>query len=114
MFTVKRIILGLLVLFFLSSLTRNFFEYRRNVAFYESYKEDYLAEKQRNTELKTKLVKSQDPYELEQTIRNDLNMVKGDEVAILLPEPSPTPVVVVPTKTPPYKEWFRVFFQQEL
>ena len=110
MFTVKRIILGLLVLFFLSSLTRNFFEYRRNLEFYESYKEDYLAEKQRNTELKTKLVKSKDPYEIEQTIRNQLNMVKDEEVAILLPEPSPTPILVSPTPVPPYKQWVDVLF----
>lgn len=112
MLTLKRIILGFLVLFFLFSLSRNFFEFQRNLGFYEEYKQEYEAAKQRNNQLQTELVKAKDPYMVEQTIRNELNMLKADEVAVLIPEPSPTPTVITPTPQPSYQQWWDRFFEQ--
>lgn len=110
MFTLKRIILGFLILFFLSSLTRNFFEYRRNLAFYEQYKKNYEEAKKRNNELKSQLVKNNDPYQVEKTIRDKLNLSKDNEVAVLLPEPSPTPTILTPTPVPNHLQWFDAIF----
>lgn len=110
MFTLKRIILGFLILFFLSSLTRNFFEYRRNVEFYQGYKKNYEDIKKRNTELKTELVKNNDPYQVEKTIRDKLNLAKQNEVAVLLQEPTPTPTVISPTPIPNHIQWYNTFF----
>lgn len=112
MFTAKRIILLFLALFFLSSLTRNLFEYKRNLQFYNDTKEEYEKERAKNTALKTELVKNNDPVQLEQTIRNKLNLLKKDEVAVLLPEPTATPTVITPTQMPAYKQWEHVFFQK--
>ncbi len=109
MFTIKRIILGFLILFFLSSLTRNFFEYRKNLEFYNEYKEDYEEIKQRNNELKSQLVKNNDPYQVEKTIRDKLNLGKQKEVAVLLEEPTPTPTVITPTPEPNYIQWVNAF-----
>lgn len=111
MFTAKRIILFLLALFFLSSLTRNLFEYRRNLQFYQDYKQDYEKEKKKNTALKTELVKNNDPSQVEKTIRNKLNLLKKDEVAVLLPSPTPIPTIITPTPQAPYEQWRQLFFQ---
>jgi cell division protein FtsB len=110
MITVKRIILGFLIVFFLSSLTRNFFEYRKNLEFYDGYKNNYEEAKRRNNELKSQLVKNNDPYQVEKTIRNKLNLAKQNEVAVLLPEPSPTPIIITPTPVPNHVQWYEVFF----
>lgn len=110
MFTIKRIILGFLILFFLSSLTRNFFEYRRNLEFYEGYQENYEEVKKRNNELKSQLVKNNDPYQVEKTIRDKLNLAKDDEIAVLLQDPTPTPTVISPTPVPNHMQWFNTFF----
>ncbi len=112
MFTIKRLILGLLVIFFLFSLTRNFFEYRRNLEFYEEYRTEYDAAVQRNNELQSELVKAKDPSMVEKTIRNELHMLKDNEVAILIAEPTPTPIVLTPTPPPPHQQWIDLFFTQ--
>ena len=111
MFTAKRVILLFLALFFLSSLTRNLFEYHRNLQFYNDTKADFEKEKAKNNALKSELVKNNDPVQIEQTIRNKLNLLKKDEVAVLLPEPTATPVVITPTTQPAYKQWQHLFFQ---
>ena len=107
---VRKIFVFLLLLFFFSSLTKNFLDYRNKVSFYESYLKDYEKEKKRNVELKTELLKKSDPNEIEKTIRNKLNLLKPDEVAIILKQPSPTPVVITPTPLPNYLQWWEVFF----
>jgi hypothetical protein len=111
MFSAKNIILGFLMLFFLSSLTRNLFEYRRNLQFYNDTRADFEKEQKKNNALKSELVKNNDPVQLEQTIRNKLNLLKKDEVAVLLPEPTATPVIISPTPIPAYKQWQHLFFQ---
>jgi len=56
-------------------------------------------------------VKTNDSFELEKIIRNKLNMVKPDEVMVVLPNPTPQPKVTAPTATPNYRQWWDVFFQ---
>ena len=106
----RRIIIGIIILFLLFSLTKNLFDYQRSSQFYESYKKDYEAASKRNLELKTRILKSKDPNELERTIRNRLNLTKDDEIAIMVPEPTSVPTTPTPTPVPPYREWWDTFF----
>ena len=107
---VRKVVLFLIVLFFFSSLTKNLLDYWKKLSFYEDYRREYENEKKRNIELKTQLLKKSDTNEIEKTIRNKLNLLKPDEVAIILRQPSPTPVVITPTPLPNYLQWWKVFF----
>lgn len=108
---VKRLFFSLLFLFLVSSLTKNFFDYRKNHNFYQSYKSEFEKEQQRNTELKTKILKSSDPNEMEKIIRNKLNLLKPGEITVILPEPTPTPVIITPTPLTPHQQWYNTFFK---
>lgn len=107
----KHIIIGFLVIFFSFSLTKNLFEYRRNLEFYESYKEEYKKVKEQNNKLQAKLVKMNDFYEMEKKIRNNLNLLKWSETAVIIPKPSPTPTVITPTPQPNYEQWVDTFLE---
>ncbi|MBI4225634.1 septum formation initiator family protein [Candidatus Roizmanbacteria bacterium] len=107
---VKKAVFALLLFFFFSSLTKNLLDYGKKVAFYEDFKKNYEKEKKRNIEFKTQLLKKSDPNEIEKTIRNKLNLLKPDEVAIILKQPSPTPAIITPTPLPNYLQWWEVFF----
>ncbi|MDA1316628.1 MAG: septum formation initiator family protein [bacterium] len=106
----KRIFLYLLAIFFISSLTKTIFEYRKNVQFYYNFTEEYAKEKKRNTELRTQLVKTQDIAEFEKTARNKLNLHKKDEYVMVLPQPTPTVITPTPTVAPNYAQWIELFF----
>lgn len=102
----KNIILGLLIIFFMFSLTKNYFEYKHNLNFYNSYKSEYLKLKEKNNILKAQLVKTNDLYYIEERIREKLNLVKLNEEAIMLPQQSPTPIIFTPTPEPNYIIWY--------
>jgi len=106
----RKIVFFLLLLFFFSSLAKNLLDYRNKVSFYQGYREDHEKEKKRNIELKTQLLKKSDVNEIEETIRNKLNLLKPGEVAIILKQPTPTPVIITPTPLPNYLQWWEVFF----
>lgn len=107
----KKIIGIVFVIFLLSSLVRNIFNYTSKNQFFQDYKNDYEKENKKNIELKTEIVKKQSVSEVEKTIRNDLNMVKENEVAIILPVPTLTIITPTPTPAPNYIQWWRVFFK---
>jgi cell division protein FtsL len=109
--SIRRFFLILLILFLLSSLTRNFFEYQKNISFYEDFKEEYEEAKQDNTNLKTQIIKNSDPNQVEKVIRNKLNLLKENEVAIIIAQPTPTPVSITPTPQPVYQQWITLFFR---
>jgi cell division protein FtsB len=106
----RKIIFILLVLFFLFSLTKNFFNYQRNLDFYNNYKDDYEKEKKQNVTLKTQILKKSDLYEIEKVIRNKLNLSRPNEVPIIVPPTTPTPMLISPTPAPPYQQWLSLFF----
>lgn len=111
MLPLKRVIVLLIAAFFIMSLTKNILEYKKNLAFYEDYKNEYLNEKKHNEELKTEYVKTQDSYEFEKTVRNKLNLHKKNEVILIVPEPTPTTVISTPSPLPNYQQWIDVFFK---
>ncbi len=106
---VRMLLLYGLVVFFILSLTKNIVEYQKNLSFYSNYKAEYTAEKKRNTELKTQLVKAQDINEFEKIVRNKLNLHKKDETIMVIPNPTPTILAPTPTTPPPYRQWLDVF-----
>lgn len=106
----KRILYTIIVLFLFFSLTKNLFDYGNSVQFYESYKKDYEEQKKKNLTIKTNILKSKDPNELERTIRNKLNLTKEGEVAIIVPEPTVVPTTPTPLPLPNYQRWWNVFF----
>lgn len=109
--TFKNIAGIFLVLFLLFSLLKNIFNYRDKIKFYEDYKGDYESEQKKNIELKTEIVRKKSTAEVEKTIRNDLNLLKPDEIAIIIPSPTPRPVSITPTPAANYIQWWNLFFK---
>ena len=107
----RRFFLIIIILFLFFSLSKNIFDYHKTVSFYESYKNDYEKEKKSNIALKTAILKNNDPNEIEKTIRNRLNLLKKDEVAVIIPQPTPAPVVYKAPALPVYQQWFLTFFR---
>ncbi|QQS44362.1 septum formation initiator family protein [Candidatus Roizmanbacteria bacterium] len=106
---IKRLLLYLLILFFITSLTRSLIDYGKNQQFYQDYKNEYENEKKRNVELKTQLVKSQDINEFEKIVRDKLNLHKSNEYILVIPNPTPTVLTPTPTPVPNYQQWIDVF-----
>ena len=107
----RKIVFSLFIIFLFTSLTRSYFEYQKNIKFYKSYQESYEKEKKKNITLKTEVLKQGDKYEIEKTIRNKLNLLKENEVALIIPEPSPTPTPIITPIIPVYGQWWNVFFK---
>ena len=108
----RKILLFTVVLFLFFSLSKNILDYRKTLSFYDSFKKDYEKEKKTNITLQTEILKNNDPNELEKTIRNKLSLLKNNEVAVIIPEPTPTPAPIKKPVLPIYQQWFKVFFRQ--
>jgi hypothetical protein len=106
---IKNVLIGLIAVFLLFSLIKNVSEYQKNIAFFKSFQKEYFDQQEKNNKLKTQMVMEKDPAELEKTIRNKLNLLKENEIAVIVPTPTPTPVIVTPTPPPVYQQWFKVF-----
>lgn len=109
---IKKLFFILLIIFLFSSLVPNVFNYKNKLSFYQQTKKEYEAEKKKQIELKTEIVKKKSADEVEKTIRNKLNLLKENEIAIIIPSPTyapkitPTPVLVN------WEKWWKVFFNQ--
>lgn len=110
---VKNLVLIFIFTFLCVSTYKNFVNYQAKRIFYEDYKKRYEDEKKKNITFKTELLKKSDVSEIEKTIRNKLNLLKENEVAIMIPSPTPKPVVLVPTPLPIWHQWWDVFFGKE-
>ena len=107
----KQVILFILAIFFLSALSKNIFEYRKNMAFYRQNRDEYEEKKKKNIELKTLLVKTNDIHEFEKAVRNKLNLHKSNEYILVIPEPTPTSATPIPTTVPNPIKWLQVFLK---
>ena len=110
--TIRKTLLFLVVLFLFFSLSKNIFDYRKTLNFYDSFKNDYEKEKKNNITLRTEILKNNDPNELEKTIRDKLNLLKDNEIAVIIPQPTATPEPPKKPVLPIYQQWFQVFFRQ--
>ena len=106
----KNVLMIFFIVLLLFSLVKSILNYKDKFQFYQDYKNDYDKEVKRNIELKTQVVKNVSSSEIEKTIRNKLNLLKPNEVAIILPSPSPTPILLTPTPVPIWRQWFNLFF----
>jgi hypothetical protein len=109
---IKKIIGVVFVIFLFFSLIRNVFNYTSKTQFYQDYKNDYEKENKKNIELKTEVVKKQSVDEVEKTIRNKLNLLKDNEVAIILPIPTLTIITPTPTAAPTWKQWVNLYIKK--
>ena len=105
----RRILLLLLAFFFITSLVRGLLDYLDNQQFYRDYRDAYEAEKKRNIELQTQLVKTEDIHEFEKIVRDKLNLHQPNEYIIVIPEPTPTVLTPTPTPIPNHVQWIQVF-----
>ena len=110
---INKFFLGILLLILFSSFIKNFINYQEGKKFYNQYKKNYEEEKKKNTKLKTQMLKQTNVYEVEKKIRNELNLLQPDEVAVILPPiktthtPTPTP------NLPNWQKWFNLYQGKE-
>jgi len=105
----KNILTGLTFLFLFSLLTRNLGSYRKKLAFYQQIKNNYQQEKKKNTRFKTEILRSQGKANLEKKIRNKLDLLKENEVALIIPRITPAPTIVVPPPLANWQRWLKIF-----
>jgi len=105
----KNIFIILLMVFLFFSLIKNIVNYRSKFQFYEEIRQAFEKENKTNIELKTEIVKKKSRSEIEKTIRNKLNLLKENEVALIIPPPEITPIPPTPTPLPNYLQWFKLF-----
>ena len=102
---IRNIIIAFIGILLLVSLSKTIFSYKDKRDFFREYDDDYKAELEMNKKLKSELKSSSDSYIVEKNIREQLQLLKPNEVAVILPsikvEPTPTPT---PMKKP-YEEW---------
>jgi len=108
---IKNIFFTFLLIFLFSSLLRNLLGYKSKLDFHQQFKQNFERETKRNIELKTEVVKKKSTEEIEKTIRNDLNLLKDNEVALIIPSPTKVPVSVTPTPLPNWRQWWELYFK---
>lgn len=108
---IKKIFFILLIIFLFSSLIPNIVNYKNKISFYQQTKKEYENEKKKQIELQTEIVKKKSSYEVEKTIRNKLNLLKENEIALIIPSPTfipkPTPTSILKN----WQKWWQVFFR---
>ena len=107
---IKNIVLLFFLIFLFSSLLRNLFGYKSKLQFYQQFKQNFDRERKRNIELKTEVVRKKSLEEIEKTIRNNLNLLKDNEVALILPSPPKTLSQITPAPLPNWKQWWELYF----
>ena len=105
----RRVIIALVSLFLMYSLSRMLFDYQKKFAFYKQYKKDYEAEKERNKQLKSNMIKSQDYKAVERTMREKLNLGKPGEIVVLIPKITPTSTPTPTPIKPSSQQWLELF-----
>lgn len=106
----KKLGIAIFLVFLFFSLTKNIFDYKKTLEFYDSFKKDYEEERKKKISLQTKILKSRDVNEIEKTIRNKLNLLKPGEIAIIIPSPTVTPTPI-PTPKPLLFKWLDKLFR---
>jgi len=101
-----------IVLFFLViSLIRNVADYQRNISFYDQTKNNLDKAASENKALKVRKQAGSSPFEIEKNLRNKQNLLRENEIIIIIPSPSPLPTPFIRPSEYPYKQWIRLFLQ---
>jgi len=107
----RKTIFFIVLLFLIISLIRNATDYQRNISFYDQTKSNYNKALLENKELKVHKQASSSPFEVEKNLRNKQNLIRNNEIVIIVSSPSLAPTPFVKPTEPPYKQWIRLFFQ---
>jgi cell division protein FtsB len=107
---IRKGILAIIFLFLMMSLFKNINEFRKNLQFYNSYQNQLKQAQQENARLLTQKTLKTSPREVEKTIRNQLNLLKEGEIAVIVPPPTPTPTPIITPIPPVYRQWWNTFF----
>lgn len=107
---IRKGVVAIIFLFLTWSLIKNLSEFRKNLQFYDNYQAQLQQAKQENARLMTQKTLKSSPHEVEKTIRNQLNLLKENEIAVIVPPPSPTPTPLVTPPVPVYRQWWNTFF----
>lgn len=107
---IKKIVLFFLFFFIVFSLTKNIFDYKNKISFFQQLKSEFVNETEKNKKLKAELAKTNDYYYLEKNIREKLNLVKPNEIVVILPKTEPQKVKNKETiRKPTYTQWLELF-----
>lgn len=109
---IKNALLFIAAVFLIYSLSKNIFGYQKKILFFQNYQKELQQEKEKNKQLKSNIVKSYDYYTVEKNIRQKLNLLQPDEIAVIIPKVSPTPM---PYPTPAQSipaQWWNLFFKK--
>ena len=101
----------LIVLFFLIiSLIRNVLDYQRNISFYDQTRINFEKAALKNKELIIRKQANSSPFEVEKNLRNKQNLLRKNEIIVIIPSPSPSPLPSTRPVESPYRQWIRLFF----
>lgn len=107
----RKIAFLIVLLFLLISLFRNMFDYQRNMSFYDQTKANLKKAQIKNVELKLRKQMNSSPFEVEKNLRNKQNLLRKNEIIVIIPSPSPIPGLLAKPTDYPYKQWMQLFLQ---
>ncbi len=107
----RKIVFFIVLFFLVISLIRNVADYQRNISFYDQTKDNFNKSLLENKQLKVNKQAGSSPFEVEKSLRNKQNLLRENEIIVIVPSPSPLPTPIVRPSEYPYRQWMRLFFQ---
>ena len=107
----RKIVFLIVLLFLVVSLIRNVADYQRNISFYDQIKSNFDKAFLENKSLKVHKQAGSSPFEIEKSLRNKQNLLRENELMVIIPSPSAVPTPYLRPTDLPYKQWARLFFQ---
>ncbi len=107
----RKVVFIIVLLFLVISLIRNTADYQRNLSFYDQTKDNFEKSLLENKEMKVQKQAGSSPFEVEKSLRNKQNLLRQNEIIIIIPSPSPFPTPFVRPTEYPLRQWMRLFFQ---
>jgi hypothetical protein len=107
----RKIVFFIVLFFLVISFIRNITDYQKNISFYDQTKNNFDKAILENKELKVRKQSGSSPFEVEKNLRNKQNLLRKDEIIVIVPSPSPFPTPYVRPTDLPYKQWLHLFFE---
>lgn len=107
----RKIVFFIVLFFLVISLIRNVADYQRNISFYDQTKNNFNKSLLENKQLKVSKQAGSSPFEIEKSLRNKQNLLRENEIIVIVPSPSPFPTPIVRPSEYPYRQWMQLFFQ---
>ena len=107
----RKIVFLIVLLFLVISFVRIALDYQRNISFYDQIKNNYNKALLENKELKVHKQAGSSAFEVEKNLRNKQNLLRENEIIVIVPPLSPFPSPFVQPTDYPARQWMRLFFQ---